>query len=185
MKKLISIFTFMTLPLSAPLFAATGASLNITPVVGLERVVKISPVRTTKTRAILGARASYGVPLLRLEAQVTRSQDTETLPERDLSEEEETYTGMLGIRSSFNMAFVNWYLRAGGHARKTEYTRTEADVTTTREPAIYVSPYAGTGLNINVMGNFFVNAGITVIFTGRPKGSDRDYQSTLSFGVKI
>ena len=33
--------------------------------------------------------------------------------------------------------------------------------------------------------NFTVNGGVTVIFTGEPRGSDREYQSTLAFGVRI
>lgn len=177
---LISLFSF-----SLPLLAKGKAALTVQPVVGLERVQKLSPVQKTKTRTIVGARAMYGVPRLSLEAQVTRAEDSETLYDRNLTEKEESYNAMLGIRSSFNVLFANWYLRAGGHARKSTYTTTQNGVTTTRDPAIYLSPYAGTGLSVNILGKFFANAGVTVIFTGRPKGSDQEYQTTLGFGVRI
>lgn len=181
--KLITALSLIFLSLSS--FAKGGATLDLSPIVGLERVTKVSPVRRTKTRTIVGARATFGIPLLSLEAQLTRSDDTETQPEEDLTEDEESYSAMLGLRSSINLGIARWFLRAGGHARKSTYTRTQAGVTTTREPAIYVSPYAGTGLRVNVMNNFWLTAGYTVIFTGRPRGSDTDTQTTLAFGVSI
>ncbi len=181
--KTLALLSLILLCLSS--FAKGGAELNFAPIVGLERVTKVSPVRRTKTRTIIGARASFGIPLLSLEGQLTRSEDTETQPEEDLTEDEESYAAMLGLRSSIRFGFLSWFLRAGGHARKSTYTRTVGDVTTTREPAIYISPYAGTGLGIRFMNNFWLNAGYTVIFTGRPRGSDTDTQATLSFGVRI
>ena len=152
---------------------------------GLERIQKISPVAKTKTRTVVGVNVLYGPSFLSAEAEVTRSEDSETLYEEDIKETEESIAAKLGVRSSFNLSFLSWYLRAGAQARKSTYTTTTAGVTTTREPAIYVSPYAGTGFNFNLMGNLFANGGITVIFTGRPKGSDREYQTTLGFGVRI
>ena len=170
---------------SLGVFAQKGGNLRISPIVGLERVQKLSPVAKTKTRTIVGVRALYGPPAFSLEAEVTRSEDSETLYEQDLTEKEESIAARLGVRSGFNIGFFGWYLRLGGQARRSEYTTTQNDVTTTRTPAVNVSPYAGTGFNLNLMGNFFANGGITVIFTGKPKGSDRDYQTTFGFGVRI
>ena len=166
-------------------FAQKGGNLRISPIVGLERVQKVSPVAKTKTRTIVGVRALYGPPAFSFEAEVTRSEDSETLYDQDLTESEESIAARLGVRSGFNMGPLGWYLRAGGQARRSEYTTTQNGVTTTRTPAVYVAPYAGTGFNFNLMGNFFANGGITVIFTGKPKGSDRDYQTTFGFGVRI
>ena len=95
------------------------------------------------------------------------------------------HAAKLGVRSSFNLAILRWYFRAGGHARKTTRTKTEAGVKTVIEPAIRVSPYAGTGFSFNLMGNLFANGGVTVIFTGKPKGSDREYQTTFGIGMRI
>lgn len=159
--------------------------LQVQPIVGLERIQKLSPVVKTKTRTVVGARALFGPPGFSLEAEVTRASDSETLYEQDLKEEEESYAAKLGVRSSFNLAILRWYLRAGGQARRSEVTRTQAGVTTKFNPAVNLSPYAGTGFSVNLAGNLFANGGVTVIFTGKPKGSDREYQTTFGFGVRI
>jgi hypothetical protein len=161
------------------------AEINIQPIVGYERVQKISPTPHSVDRAVFGARLIYGPPLFSLEAEVTKSNDTENFTDRNLTIKEDTTAAKLGIRSSFSFPFVRWYLRAGGSGKKSIITETSGGVSTEREPAIYVSPYAGTGLTVNVKGMFTADAGITVIFTGQPKGSDREYQTTLGFGVKI
>lgn len=189
MKRIYIILTIFILTLSkasavVSLPMGSGA-LRITPIVGYERVVKVSPVQKTKTRMVYGVNLTFGPSYLSAEAEVTQSKDSETLYEDDIKEEEESTAAKLGLRSSFNLGVLNWYLRAGAQARQSKYTTTTAGVTTVREPAIYVSPYAGTGFNFNLFGNLFANGGITVIFTGRPKGSDREYQTTLGFGVRI
>ncbi|MBC96706.1 MAG: hypothetical protein CME63_03090 [Halobacteriovoraceae bacterium] len=181
----LSLTIFTTLLYSSSSWAQDKSPLKISPIVGLERIQKVSPVQKSKTRTIVGLNILYGPSFLSAEAEVTRSEDSETLYEEDLTEKEESYAAKLGLRSSFNMAYLNWFLRAGAQARKSKYTTTRSGVTTEREPAVYVSPYAGTGFNFNLMGNLFANGGITVIFTGRPKGSDREYQTTLGFGVRI
>lgn len=159
---------------------------KLEPIVGYERVQKFEPTSHTKSRLIYGLRASYGPPILAAEAEVTQGKDDESFPEQDLKIEEKVTNLMLGLKSSFNLgSMLTWYLRAGGHARKSEYTRTEAGVSTTRDPAVYASPYAGTGATINLFDKLTANAGITVIFTGRPQGSDHEYQTTLGFGIKI
>lgn len=174
---------FLLLPLE--ITVAKETSFKLQPIVGLERIQKLSPVAKTKTRTIVGVRALFGPDRFTLEGEVTRSEDSETLYDRNLTEEEESIAAKLGVRSGFNIGPLGWYLRAGGQARKSTYTTTENGVTTTREPAIYVSPYAGTGFSFNLGGNLFANGGVTVIFTGKPKGSDREYQTSLGFGVRI
>ncbi len=180
------ILTVILSTLSFSTWAQSSTSpLKISPIVGLERIQKVAPVSKSKTRTIVGLNVLYGPSFLSAEAEVTRSDDSETLYEDDLTEKEESYAAKVGIRSSFNLSALSWFLRAGAQARKSKYTTTQSGVTTEREPAVYVSPYAGTGFNFNLMGNLFANGGITVIFTGRPKGSDREYQTTLGFGVRI
>lgn len=160
--------------------------MKIEPVVGLERVQKIEPTPHTKNRFIYGIRMNYGPPIFSAEAEVTQGKDSESFPLQSLSIEETVTNAMLGVRSSFHFGnLLQWYLRLGGHARKSEVSRTENGVTTTRDPAVYLSPYAGTGLSINLLNAFSLNAGYTVLFTGKPKGSDREYQTTLGFSVRI
>jgi len=181
MKKLI----FITLLSFSITTLSKGGGLMIQPIVGLERVQKLSPEVKTKTRTIVGARALFGPPGLSLEAEATRSSDSEFIFDQNLTEEEESYAAKVGVRSNFNFSILNWYLRAGGQARRSEYTTTQNGVTTTRTPAINISPYAGSGFSVNLAGNLFANGGVTVIFTGKPKGSDREYQTTFGFGIRI
>ena len=164
---------------------STQAEFKFEPIVGYERVQKVLPTARTKDRLVVGLRASYGPPLFSLEGEITRADDNEYFSDQDLRLKEESYALRVGVRSSFRLPFANWYLRAGGQGRKTTIEQTQAGVTTNRDPAVYVSPYAGTGLSVNFRGMFTLNAGITVVFTGRPKGSDHEYVSTLGFGVRI
>lgn len=179
------LFSLSLILLSSNSFGQGKGLLRFQPIVGLERVQKLTPIAKTKTRTIVGARALFGPPLISLEAELTRADDSETDYTNDIKEEETSYAAKLGIRSSFNLLLFRWYLRAGGQARRSEITRTSAGVVTEVDPAVYVAPYAGTGFSFNLMGNLFANGGVTVIFTGKPKGSDREYQTTFGFGVRI
>jgi hypothetical protein len=58
-------------------------------------------------------------------------------------------------------------------------------VSTERKSGLRISPYAGAGFTVNFLGNFFGSGGVTVVFSGKPKGSDREYQTTLGFGVRL
>ncbi len=185
MKK-ITLLLFLSLSIPSTMAASSKGNLTIGPIVGYERVQKISPTPHTKDRLFYGIRAVYGPPLLSAEAEITQGKDTESFPERDLTIKETATSAMVGLRSNFlRTKFLTTYIRAGGHARKSEVETTEAGVTTTREPAVSVSPYAGAGLNINLMNKFTLNLGITAIFTGKPKGSDSEYQTSLGFTVNI
>ncbi len=187
MKKtlLISIFSFLTFAQGRSYSGYSKGNLVIEPVVGYERVQKLLPTAHTSSRLFYGLRANYGPRLLSLEAEVTQAKEDETF-DSGVQVKDTSTNYMLGLRSSYNIGrALNWYLRAGGHARDTKYEKTEAGVTTTTEPATYVSPYAGTGLSLNFMNVFTLNAGVNVLFTGRPKGSDQEYQSSLGFAIRI
>ena len=178
----LTIFSLFSLTANA---ASTKGNLTVSPVFGLETVYKLSPEVKKKTRSVVGVNVLYGPKLFSLEVEGTRSEDSETLYDQDLTETEESYAAKLGFRSTLGLGFLSWYLRAGCQGRKSFYETTQSDVTTESESALYLSPYAGTGFSLNLMQNIFASGGITVIFSGRPKGSDREYQSTLSFGVRI
>ena len=177
----------LTIPflLTFETIAAANEFLTIEPIVGYERVQKFSPTVHTADRLIYGARATYGLSLASLEAQVTQGNDTESFPLQDLEIKEEVINAMLGLKSSIRFGVLSFFLRAGGHARKSKVSTTEAGVTTIEEPGINISPYAGTGLGINFSNMIKINAGVTAIFTGKPKGSDQEYQTTLGFAIKI
>ncbi|MCO4795499.1 MAG: hypothetical protein KC493_17395 [Bacteriovoracaceae bacterium] len=185
MKILQTLILFLIMTPSLANAKSGKGNLLVQPIVGIETVKKWDPTVRTVTRTVVGARAVYGPPLISAEAEVTRSQDDEYLFETDLKVEEETYAAKLGIRSSFRLvSMLRFYIRGGGQARQRKITETQAGVVTTKEPAIRTSPYAGAGLSVNLMG-FFVNAGYTAIFTGKPKGSDYETQTTLGIGARF
>ena len=169
------------------LFAANSKGLlSIEPIVGYEQVQTLAPTPHSKNRLIYGLRAIYGFSFLAAEAELTQGNDTESFPVDDLTIKESVINAKLGIRSNFiNTQFFNSYLRAGGHARQSEIETTDAGVTTVEKPAVKISPYAGAGFGLRINNMFRFNLGITAIFTGEPKGSDRDYQTTAGFSIKI
>lgn len=185
MKRLI-LFALFLFPLLSNAQQSRKGLIEVEPIVGYERIMKLEPTVHTKDRLTYGLRASFGVPSLSAEAELTQAKDTESFADRDLTIKETSTTAMLGLRSSLRLGkILSFFLRAGAHARKSEIERTEASVTTTKNPAIYVSPYAGAGLGINLNNRVRANAGLTVIFTGRPRGSDREYRPTLGLSMRF
>jgi hypothetical protein len=182
--KALYILTLILFLLPLTSFAKGKGNLLIQPIIGVESVKKWTPTVRTVTRTVVGARAVYGPPLISAEAEITRAQDDEYLFDQDMKVEEESYAAKLGVRTSIGLPMLRFYLRAGGQARQRKITETQNGVKTEREPHIRTSPYAGAGLSVNAMG-FFVNAGYTAIFTGKPKGSDYDTQTTLGIGMRF
>lgn len=187
LKIFLSFLIFISTSLSAQVSQTyQRGNLTIEPVIGYERVQRLEPVARTENRFYYGVRGHYGPDLLSLEAEITQSRDDDSFPDDDLRIKETSTTGMLGLRSSFARGrLFNWYLRAGGHARKVEITRIEAGIEREIDPAVRVSPYAGTGLNLNIHEHFKLDAGVTVVFTGHPQGSDREYRTSLGFSFKL
>jgi hypothetical protein len=160
--------------------------LSIEPIIGYERVQELIPQPHSKDRLIYGVRASYGPPLLSVEAEVTQGRDSESFPDDGIDISETATNAMLGLRSSIvNGQMIRWYLRAGGHARQVKREVTTAGITEIIEPTINISPYAGTGFTFSFGPMFTLDTGLTVIFSGEPRGSDRDYQTTLGFSIRI
>ena len=180
--KIKFIITFLFL--SFKTFALAKGLLVVTPIFGVEKTYKSSPFFKEKTRTYYGLRALLGPRFLRLEGELTQSKDDESLPEQNLTEEEKSTQAKLGIRSGFSAGPLGFYLRAGGNARKREFTTVQDGVTTTRGGAIKTSPYAGAGASLSA-GGFFIDANITAVFSGEPKGSDYDTQSSLGIGFRF
>ena len=184
MRKVILIL-LTTFPLLQAQAAKTDL-LTINPIVGYERVQKTQPTPHTSSRLIYGIGAKYGPPILKVEGEITRGSDSESYPDQDLTIKETATNLMLGIHSTFNSgSFLSWYLRGGGHARKVDQERTQNDVTTESDPAVYLSPYAGSGITLNLFDKVSINGGITVIFIGHPKATDLEYQTTFGVSQKF
>lgn len=163
------------------------ADVSITPIVGVERVQRFEPEEYTSNRVYYGVRLQYGQPIFSLEAEVTQSKDNKTFNNLDRKVADETTAAQLGFRSTVGQGPLNFFFRAGGSARQTEFTTTtiSTGAETTEKPDIVINPYAGTGLGINVAGLFRLNAGITAIFGGSPKGEEIDYQATLGYTINF
>lgn len=166
---------------------AAQADVSLVPIVGVERVQRFEPEEYTSNRVYYGVRLLYGKPIFSLEAEVTQSKDSKTFNSRDLKVEDETTAAQLGFRSTMGTGPLNFFFRAGGSARQTEFTNTEISSgnQTTEKPEIVINPYAGTGLGINVANLFRLNAGITAIFGGSPRGQEVDYQATLGYTINF
>lgn len=178
------LFPATTLALSVG--SMTTGNLKIEPVIGYERVQSILPTLHTSNRMYYGLRANWGPQHLSLEAEVTQSKEDETYNSGAVEIAETSTNYKLGLRSAFNIGrALNWYIRAGASARDSKYERTEAGVTTTQEPGTYVSPYAGTGLGINLFSIFSLDAGITAVFTDHRRIDEPEYQSSLGFSIRI
>lgn len=187
MKKIIPVLIFMysSISLSA---SSQLSGLSVSPIFGIERVQKIQPTPHTKERMTYGIRVLYGPSLFSFEAEATKADDSEVYD--DTEYKEESIAAKVGLRSSFNLVILNWFFRAGGHARQKKITKIVTDLTfnqtiTKSEPAIKVSPYAGTGFKINLPGGLFMTGGVTAIFTGEPKGSDKEFLADLAWGIKF
>lgn len=163
------------------------ADINLVPVVGMERVQKFEPKEYTSNRLYYGVRLVAGKPLLSFEAEVTQAKDDKTFNDLDRKTNENSTNGSLGIRSTFGQGPMNFFLRMGGTARKSEIKTTviSTGTSTTEEPPIVINPYAGTGLSINFGNIFRLNAGLTAVFAGSPRGSDIDYQATLGYSMSF
>jgi hypothetical protein len=171
-------------------FTEAQALVEFGPVAGIEKVWRQDPTPHHETQLFYGARLVAGLPILSLEAEATASQGDENYPQSDYRLQEQAYTGKLGLRSSpLRGSLGSWYVRAGGHMRKSEFTETRAGVTTTRTPATKISPYAGTGLRFHLSKNIRFQADITAIFTDRKRKNvsdkDRDYQATFAIQLGL
>lgn len=188
MNALKLIFFLIVVSASSVVFAKSGNSnnLSITPIVGLERVQKLLPTPTMKTRVILGATAIYKLPITAIEAEYTHGQDTSTDAATNTSYKDEADKLKLGLRGQFDMGTIlSSYLRGGAQLKKSKTTRTVSGATSTTSTTTKVNPYAGTGLAIHFGQFFSLNADITAVYTPTSTAGLKDYELQPSIGFTI
>ena len=81
MNKVICFFLMIFSLIFQPLHAAShgsSSSISVTPLVGLERIQRLVPTASMKTRALLGVTVTYKLSIAMLEAQYTQGQDETT-----------------------------------------------------------------------------------------------------------
>lgn len=178
---------FLTLLLSLISISVLSQELTIEPLYSFEKSYRIEPEPAKYvTRTYLGARATYGTPILAGELELAQSTDTDTFPADNKEIDYKTYRAMLGIKSyPFRSQYVGAFFRAGIRAKKEERSIKENGVTTTEDDGIIIDPYAGTGVTIGISNIFALNAGATLVYNrNAPDGKKFDQQLNLSFTIK-
>lgn len=182
---LATIMTLTTPILGASRADASGVRLDLEPIVGYERVQKLRPTEHTKDRLFYGARLSLGIPLLALESELTRSNDSEVFT--NLTTRDTTDKLKLGLRSTLRLGrLLSVTGRGGVQARKNKHEETSAGVTTiTTDPKPTYKPYAGGGLRVSLSPKTAITGAVTVVFNEFPKMAKNEYQTSLGFSVSL
>ncbi len=163
---------------------ADELSLQITPIVGFERVVRSDPEPYAKWRVVYGAGVIAGYRILSGELEATRGTDSETFPLQGIEDRYQEDRLKLGVRTEVDLSsLLAAYFRLGGQASRGKRERTEAGSTTTTWTPIKADPYLGAGLRIQAGSALQLQAGLTVVFRRFPHMEDNEYQT--SFGVNI
>jgi hypothetical protein len=172
-------------------YGAQGSkdNLKITPIVGFERVQKFVPSPHMKTRLIYGAQAVYALPFGAAEAEYTHGQDNSidlsVSPNVSYKDVEDKIK--LGLRGTANYGFLSTYLRGGAQGRQNKQTKTVSGTSTTSTTLSKVQPYLGTGVEINLLNVFSLNADITAVYakTSDPNLSPYEISPSLGFSLKF
>lgn len=191
MKRLLLLLAFT----STSAFAASrsmsayGGTLTISPTVGFERVQKYYPTPHMSTRAVYGVNALYQFSVLGIEADYTHSQDDDYDVATDTKYKDSVDKLRAGLRGSFRAGnYLNWYLRGGAQATKTEITSTvQSTAVTNKKSTTKVNPYVGTGLTLRLLNAFSVSGDVVATYkpTDDPNLSDFEFQPTVSFNINF
>jgi len=175
--------------LGSALLLSTGSfaviETSVEPIVGYERVQKFLPTAHTTDRLVLGGRLVVGMPLVAAEAEYTRATDTETFSATSTTIQETEDKARVGLRSTYRMAMVSLFLRAGAQARLTKRVITVSGSDTTQTDPIKYNPYAGAGARFHLSRNIALSADITVVFNAFPNFAQNDYMTTAGLVVSF
>jgi hypothetical protein len=184
MKTIISISLFL---LSFQVFASAAAVL-IEPLYGFEKYYRLSPAPAKfKTRTMLGVRATYGVPFLSAELEVTTGEDSENTPTTTITKSiNKREQAKLGLRSNYALGSrLHLFFRAGARAAKDTVSITESGTTTSTVGDINIDPYLGAGIRIIIGANFSLNAGVTGTQIKDDNGDAKlELQTSFSASIK-
>jgi hypothetical protein len=184
---ILKTFYFLVLlSMSTQLFAA---ELNISPIIGFERYFRVTPEPARfNTRVIYGASATYGVPLLAAELEVTQGSNTDTVVNSDNTTKtiKDTRTqARFGARS---LVGLNQYMgigfRAGARAREDKSDVNDNGVLSSTNSGIQVEPYFGAWFTLAFSSHLAVSAGATLTRMSNGKGG-HDYEMLYSLSGNI
>lgn len=180
----------LILPLICTFYSSIShaASVLIEPLYGFEKYYRLTPSPKFRTRTMLGARATYGVPHLSAELEVTSGEDTETLVGDPREVKVKREQARLGIRSYFvQSSMIMAFLRLGARGAKDTTTQTAVSgAVTTTEGDVEIDPYLGGGLRINLGTNFALVAGATLTeIKNELEEKDYEVQTSLSASIGV
>ncbi len=151
---------------------------------GFENMYRKTPEPPKFIRSTtIGARATYGVPYLSAELEVSRGTNTEDQFSPSKKIETTRESARLGIKSEYRMAqLLSVYVRLGARAKKDIFESTVSGVTEKTESPVDVDPYFGTGLRFRIGQEFSLNAGATATEVINEDGQkEYEMQTTLSW----
>jgi hypothetical protein len=160
-----------------------GLNYNISPLYGFQTVYFSSPTPHTSTQTLYGVRGSVGVDVLSLEAEYSRSGNTENYATDPTMIHHDSQNYKLGLLSTWRMGkYASLSGRAGCQASQDTETDTNSGVDTKTTHPMSYNPYAGAqfGLHFGVIN---VNASSTVVFRDSSDMKKNDIQNTVSVGV--
>lgn len=181
------LFFFISTISVGPSWAASSSeNLTITPIVGVERIQKLVPTPTMKTRTIFGARALYKLPVGAAEAEYTHGQDSSYDSASSTTYKDVGDKAKIGLRGSLSMGpFLSSYLRGGAQGKQTKLTKTVSGASSTTSTTTKVNPYVGTGLAIHLMQFFSLTADVTAVYAPTSTGGLSDYEISPTIGFSV
>lgn len=174
----------LILALLLPILSSQAAELKIEPVYGFERNLRAYPKPSRyKTENFLGLRLKYGVQALSFEFEVNQAQSSESFTDTNEEVDYKTESVLTGLRfTPLRTKVISIFGRLGARAKRQTTTVDKGGASTTETSPINLDPYAGTGLSINIINVFSLNAGVTLIYNRDAEESEK-YDSRVTFGV--
>ena len=165
-----------------------GSNFSMTPIIGLERIQRLQPTPTMKTRTIVGLETLYKLPVAAIEAGVTYGEDSSYDALSTTNYKDADTKLKLGLRGAFNQgAVVSSYLRGGAQLTQNKHSVTITGSTTSTTNETKINPYLGSGLSVKFLNNFSLTADITAVYapTSVPGLSDFEVQPSLGFIISL
>ncbi len=155
--------------------------IQITPIVGLERVQKFEPTPQMKNRFFYGARVLYPLIVANAEAEYTHAYDTSYSSSTSTTYKDEEDKLKVGLRGTAAGAFASLSIRGGAQVRKNLHTVTTSISSSTKKTTTKVNPYAGVGASLFFGSYISLSGEITGVYvpTSDSALDDIEYQPSL------
>jgi len=165
-----------------------GFQISAEPVVGYEWTQVQTPVWHTRGMLVYGARVVVGHRWLSGEGEYTLGTTNETFPTQDQNIKTDKQNARLGLRSSKSVGpFFDFLFRIGGQATKNQTTTTTISTATslTASSDWAIHPYAGVGLQANLLKMISISLEATYLFRNLKDWSGNDVQTSASLKIQL